>query len=227
MTRRAWQLLGWLALAIGVGIGPLVAYHGLHAYHQSVRRILPAYDATASVLVLGASNMSRWPERDPETYASTFGSDVTNAASPGWTTEIVLSHLPLETDADVIVLGDLGSPDLAEGRSPVDAGYGVRNVVRELLATTHAEIVVLTLPGRMLRAEDGCDLVADTNWWIHGLLEWTDPRVTVVDLEIPHGDPYYLPDGSHLSPDGYALLGATLAPVVAARLHPMIARGAP
>lgn len=213
MNRTRLLALAWVAYSATVAVGAHVAFG---AYHQHVRRILPTYDVHAGTLVLGASNMSRWPERSPDTYAATFGDDVTSAAKPGWTTEILLSHLPLATDADVIVLGDLGSPDLAEGRTPLDAALGARAVVRKLLATTDAEIVVVSLTPRNLWGADGCALVEDTNWWVNGLLGGWE-RVTIVDAGIPHDDAHYLDDMSHLSPEGYARLGEALRPVVGRR----------
>lgn len=217
MTRNERRLSVLLAVA---AVGLLGGPRALHAYQQHVRRILPAYDPGADVLVLGASNMSRWPERAPESYRATFGPSTTSAASPGWTTEILLSHLPLATAARVVVLGDLGSPDLREGRSPVDAATGVRAVVDGLLATTDAAIVVVALPGRMLGPADGCARVDETNAWTAAFLVGL-PGVTFVDLDVPHDDAHYLDDGSHLSPAGYDVLAAVVGPAVDA------ARGAP
>lgn len=198
---------GWLSVALACALG----FSAFQAYQYHTDRTLAEVDPDAQTLLLGASNLARWPERAPDSYSQTFGPHPQNLAKRAWTTVLMLQNLPLSSGASRIVV-DLGGSDLRhDGRTPLDTALGIAGVVESLrVSCPSAQIVVLAvlpLPGLERQAEE-------TNLWARDLLAGEAGVVWVpVYLGLEEGlrrdDPY-----RHPSEAGYRELAAQIGEVL-------------
>lgn len=203
-----------LALAL-VAVLPVA---GVVAHRWHAARTLDAVDPSATTLILGTSVSARWPERAPESYASTYGADVQNLAKPGLRLRHIEAALPLETRATRIVL-DAGGPDVRHETSPLDTALGISRIVGTLRETTEAHVyVVAMLPDRDPVIDAA---IEDANAWTEALVTgW--PGVTFVPVHV--GPDGMLPDGKHPNTRGYDALAVQIGDALEDRRVLMVSR---